>query len=141
MKRLLIVVLFAVKLWCAPKAPSPEILGIRLGMTYQQAHAKLTEIGEFKNQDEGQEFCSLRSDPHYQTLIVGFDREHRVRYITVLAKPKGEPIDYSDVGNVHSATSSGQPGNLIFTWKSEEPKGHFEYQAIAKGSDPHRLLS
>jgi len=42
---------------------------------------------------------------------------------------------------VRSATSSGQPCNLVFTWKGEDHKNHIEYLAIAKGSDPHRLLS
>ena len=110
-------------------------------MAYQQAHARLTEIGQFKNQDEGQEVWKLRSDPHYQTLIVGFDRERRVRYVTVLASPQGRAVDYSDVGDVRSATSSGQPGNFVFTWKSRDQKTQIEYEAIAKGTEPHRLLT
>jgi hypothetical protein len=141
MKRLLIILLLAANLSGATRTHPPEILGVRLGMTYQQAHARLTQIGEFKNQDEGQEVWMLRSDPHYNTLIVGFDHERRVRYVTAVADPKRRAVDYSDLGDVHSAASSGQPGNLVFTWKSQDPKNHIEYLAIAKGSDPHRLLS
>jgi hypothetical protein len=141
MKRLLIILLLATNLSGATRTPPPEILGVRLGMAYPQAHARLTQIGEFKNQDEGQEVWMLRGDPHYQVLIVGFDRERRVRYVTVLANPKGKAVDYSDLGGVHSATSSGQTGNLAFTWKSQDPKNHIEYLAIAKGGDPHRLVS
>jgi len=141
MKRLPAIVLLTANLWCATKTPPPEILGIRLGIAYRQAHAKLMQIGEFKNQDEGQEVWALRSDPHYKVLIVGFDRERRVRYVTVLADPKGRAVDYSDLGDVRSATSSGQPGNLVFTWKSQDQKNHIEYLAIGKGSDPHRLVS
>ena len=141
MKRLLAILLLSANLWCATKVPRPEILGIGLGMTYQEAHAKLTRIGEFKNQDEDQEVWTLHSDPHYQTLIVGFDRERRVRYVTALANPRGEAVDYSDLGDVRTATSSGGPGNLVFTWKSQNQKKHIDYLAIARGSDPHRLLS
>src|SRR5437763_6622095 len=144
MKRLLTILLLTAtlaSLWCATKLPPPEILGIRLGMPYPQAHAKLMQLGEFKNQDEGQEVWTLRSDPHYQTLIVGFDRERRVRYVTALADPKRKAVDYSDVADVHSATSSGQPGNLVFTWKARDQKSHIDYLAIAKGSDQHRLSS
>jgi hypothetical protein len=141
MKRFPLLILLTANLWCATKLPPPEILGIRLGMAYSQAHAKLTQIGQFKNEDEGQEVWALRSDPHYQTLIVGFDRDRRVRYVTVLASPQGKGVDYNDVADVHSATSSGQPGNLVFTWKAHDPKSRMEYLAVAKGSDPHRLAS
>jgi hypothetical protein len=141
MKRLLAILLLSANLWCATKVPRPEILGIRLGMSYPQAHSRLTQIGQFKNKDEGQEVWTLRSDPHYHALIVGFDRERRVRYVTALANLKGEAIDYSDLGDVHSATSSGEPHNLVFTWKARDQGSHTEYLAIAIGSDPHRLRS
>ena len=144
MKRLLTILVLTASLanlWCATKLPPPEILGIRLGMPYPQAHAKLTQLGQFKNQDEGQEVWTLRSNPHYQTLIVGFDRERRVRYVTVLASPQGKAVDYSDLADVHSATSSGQSGNSVVTWKARDQKSHIDYLAIAKGSDQHRLSS
>ena len=141
MKRLLLILVLTANLLCATRVPPPEILGIRLGMSYPQAHAKLTTIAQFKNEDEGQEVWTLRGDPHYQTLIVGFDRERRVRYVTVLASPQGKAVDYSDVADVHGATSSGQPGNLVFNWKGHDPKSRIEYLAIAKGRDPHRLSS
>ena len=110
-------------------------------MTYAEAREQLRKIGQFKNQEEGQEVWTLRDDQHYRILIVGFDRERRVRYVTVLANPKGEAVDYGALGDVRSATSSGGPGNLVFSWKNEDRRNHFEYLAIAKGSDPHRLLS
>ena len=110
-------------------------------MAYSKAHARLIQIAQFKNQDEGQEVWGLRSDPHYRIVIVGFDRERRVRYVTVLVNPKGEAVDYSDLGDVRSAASSGQPGNLVFTWKGRDQKTQIEYEAIAKGTDAHRLLS
>jgi hypothetical protein len=141
MKALLSILLLTVNLCAATPVPPPEILGIRLGMAYPQAHSRLTQIGQFKNRDEGQEVWTLRSDPHYHVLIVGFDRERRVRYVTVLANPKGEAVDYSDLGDVRTATSSGGLGNLVFTWKSKDQKKHIDYLAIARGSDPHRLLS
>jgi len=137
----MLVVLLIANLWCATKLPPPEILGIRLGMTYSQARANLSTIAQFKNEDEGQEVWTLRNDSHYETLIVGFDRERRVRYVTVLASPQRRAVDYSEIADVHRAISSGQPGNLVFTWKARDPKSHIDYLVIAKGSDPHRLSS
>src|ERR1700730_18534433 len=69
----------------AGKQPAPQVLGLRLGMSYERAHARLSEIGQFKSEDEGQQVWTLRNDKHYQYLIIGFDRERNVRYVTVLA--------------------------------------------------------
>jgi hypothetical protein len=121
------------------KQPAPQILGLRLGMSYDRAHARLNEIGQFKSEDEGQQVWQLRYEKHYQYLIIGFDRDRAVRYVTVLARPDGQPVNYTDVGNLTEATRSGGEGNLRYTWKANDRKGHFEYLAIAKGKDAHHL--
>src|ERR1700720_590377 len=123
----------------AGKQPAPEILGLRLGMSYSQAHARLSELGKFKSEDEGQQVWTLSHDKHYQCLIIGFDRERNVRYVTVLARPDGQPVNYGDVGNLADAARSGGAGNVRYTWKANDKKGHFEYLAIAKGKDPRHL--
>jgi hypothetical protein len=122
------------------KQPAPQILGLRLGMSYTQAYARLSEIGQFKSEDEGQQVWTLRYDKHYQYLIIGFDRDRNVRYVTVLARPDGQPVNYADVGNLADATRSGGEGNLRYTWKANDKKGRFEYLAIAKGKD-YRYLN
>jgi hypothetical protein len=122
------------------KQPAPEILGLRLGMSYSRAHVRLNEIGRFKSEDEGQQVWTLSHDKRYQYLIIGFDHNRNVRYVTVLARPDGQPVSYGDVGNLAEATRSGGEGNLRFTWKANDKKGRFEYLAIAKGKD-HRYLN
>ena len=123
----------------AASQPAPEILGIRLGMKYAEAHSRLARIGHFKSEDEGQEVWTLNQDKHYQYAIVGFDRDRKVRYVTVLARPDGQPVNYQDIGNLAQASRTGQPGNLRYTWKLSDRKNHFEYVAIVAGKDPHRL--
>ena len=122
------------------KQPAPEILGLRLGMSYDRARARLNIIGQFKSEDEGQQVWSLSYDKHYQYLIIGFDRDRAVRYITVLARPDGQPVNYADVGNLADAARPGGKGNLRYTWKANDKQGRFEYLAIAKGKD-HRYLN
>jgi hypothetical protein len=119
----------------AAKRPAPQILGLRLGMSYEQARSRLAEIGQFKSEDEGQQVWILSHDQRYQYAIVGFDRARRVRYITVLARPDGKPVSYSDVGDLGNATRSGGPGNLRYTWKAHDEIGGYEYVAIAKGKN------
>src|SRR5262245_12983569 len=125
----------------ASPIPAPEILGIRLAMPYPAAHAQLGKIGQLQKEEEGQEVWRLLGDKHYQFLIVGFDGERRVRYVTALADPNGTPMKYEEVGDLAKAGRTGEAGNLTFTWKGEDKKGKLEYLAIAKGKDPQRLSS
>src|ERR1700688_2894700 len=135
----LALLIFSLSAFAAGKQPAPQILGVRLGMSYTRAHARLSELGKFKSEDEGQQVWTLSHDKHYQYLIIGFDRERNVRYVTVLARPDGQPVNYGDVGNLADAARSGGAGNVRYTWKANDKKGHFEYLAIAKGKDPRRL--
>jgi len=121
------------------KQPAPWILGLRLGMSYAQTQSRLKEIGQFKSEDEGQQVWILSHDQRYQYAIVGFDRNRHLRYITVLARPEGQPVRYSDLGDLANATRSGGPGNLRYTWKAHDDIGGFEYLVIAKGKN-HRYL-
>jgi hypothetical protein len=121
--------------------PPPEILGVSLGMPYAQARTVLAKLGQMQKEEEGQQVWRLLGNEHYQFLIVGFDGERRVRYVTALADASGTPLNYQDVGDIVNATRTGQPGNLTFTWKGTDRKPKFEYLAIAKGKDAQRLSS
>lgn len=125
--------------FAAARHPAPQILGLRLGMSYAQAHSRLTEIAQFKSEDEGQQVWTLTHDQRYQYAIIGFDRDRYVRYVTVLARPDGKPVSYADVGDIANATRSGGPGNLRYTWKLTDKSSRFEYLVIAKGKDQHYL--
>jgi hypothetical protein len=119
----------------AAKRPAPQILGLRLGMSYEQARSRLAEIGQFKSEDEGQQVWILSHDQRYQYAIIGFDRDRQVRYVTVLARPYGKPVSYAEVGDLAHATRSGGPENLRYTWKAHDEIGGYEYLAIAKGKN------
>jgi hypothetical protein len=133
------LLLLSVAPLAAAKEPAPRILGLRLGMSYAQAQSRLKEIGQFKSEDEGQQVWILSHDPRYQYAIVGFDRSRQLRYVTVLARPEGKPVSYSDLGDLSSATRSGGPGNLRYTWKVRDEIGGFEYLVIAKGKNNRYL--
>jgi hypothetical protein len=141
MKKTLLLTLFVMglSLLAAGAQPSPAILGIRLGMPYEKAHAKLNKIAQFKSEDEGQQVWTLNHDSHFQHAIIGFDRDRKVRYVTVLARTNGQPVNYEDIGNLSEATRSGSPGNLRYTWKLTDTQEGFEYEVTARGSDPHHL--
>lgn len=123
----------------AARQPAPRILGLHLGMSYVQARSRLSEIGQFKSEDEGQQVWTLTHDQRFQYAIIGFDRDHQVRYVTVLARPDGKPVRYAEVGDIAQATRSGGPGNLRYTWKLNDKRARLEYLVIAKGKDQHYL--
>ena len=131
--------LFSVAPSAAARQPAPQILGLRLGMPYEQARSRLSEIGQFKSEDEGQQVWILTHDQHYQYAIIGFDRDRQVRYVTVLARPGGKPVRYADIGDLAHATRSGGPGNLRYTWQVSVNGGRFEYLVVAKGNDQRYL--
>jgi hypothetical protein len=138
-KKIFLFVIFTPTLWAGAKQPPPEILKIKLGMSFDKAHSRLNKIGHFKSEDEGQEVWTLNHDRHYEYAIVGFDRDRRVRYITVLTCPDGQPVNYEDIGDLSSANRFGQPGNLRYTWTLRDKKDHLSYEATVKGKDLHRL--
>ena len=140
MKKISIILLFfaLVPAW-ASRAPAPEILGIRLGMDYARAHTLLTKLGHFKSEDERQEVWVLRRDKRFEYLIVGFDRDHTIRYVTALARPQGEPVDYSAIGDLTDAECAGTTGNVRYIWRPKKHPDSLEYIVIAKGQAPHRL--
>jgi hypothetical protein len=125
--------------FAAARQPAPQILGLRLGMSYDQAHSRLNEIGQFKSEDEGQQVWTLTHDRRYQYVIIGFDRGRQVRYVTALARPDGKPVGYAEVGDIAQATRSGGPGNFRYTWKVSDKGGRLEYLVIAKGKGQRYL--
>jgi hypothetical protein len=141
MKKILITLLFFafVPSWATSRAPAPEILGIRLGMDYARAHALLAKLGHFKSEDERQEVWVLRRDKRYEYLIVGFDRDQAVRYVTVLARPQGVPVDYNSIGDLTDAERAGTTSNVRYIWRPKKRPDSLEYIVIAKGHALHRL--
>jgi hypothetical protein len=131
--------LFSVAPLAAAKQPAPQILGLRLGMSYDQARSRLNDIGQFRSEDEGQQVWTLTHDQRFQYVIIGFDRSRQVRYVTVLARPEGKQVSYAEVGDLAHATRSGGPGNLRYTWKISDKASRLEYLVIAKGKDQHYL--
>jgi hypothetical protein len=131
--------LFSVAPLAAARQPAPQILGLRLGMSYDQAHSRLNDIAQFKSEDEGQQVWTLTHDQRYQYVIIGFDRDREVRYVTALVRPNGKPVTYADVGDLVHATRTGGPGNLRYTWRVRDKGGRLEYLVIAKGKDRRHL--
>jgi len=123
------------------KEPPPEIMGIRLGMSKQDAHARLKRIGSLEKEERKRQEVWAVSDRRVSHLLVGFDGELRVRYVTVIARPGSPRIPYGEVGNLKAAQQQSNQGNYKFTWEVGARRGQPAYLVVARGRDPQYLDS
>lgn len=122
-------------------APRPEILGVRLGMHRDEAHARLQQIGKLEKQERRQqEVWRLEGDPSYSHLMVAYDREGAsVRYVTAVADEQGRRVPYAEVINVGGARLDSAQASRTYTQELPEGFGRPGFVARATGTDPTYL--
>src|SRR5687767_961689 len=119
----------------------PEIMGVSLSMSRDDARARLKSLGSLeKEQRKRQEVWAIK-DPRISHLLVGYDTEYRVRYVTAIARANGPRIRYDEVAEIKNAQRVNTQGNYKFTWQVAARSGQFAYLLIAHGRDPQYLES
>ena len=120
--------------------PKPEILGIRLGMSREEAHARLREIGQLEKEERRQqEVWRLTGDPAYSHLMVAYNKEYTsVRYVTAVAGEQGR-LRYSDVLEVARARKETTPASHAYTQEMPARADRPGFIAKAIGTDPTYL--
>jgi hypothetical protein len=127
---------------CATKVePKPEILGIRLGMTREEAHTRLKNIGQFEKEERRQqEVWRLTTDPSYSHLMVAYNKEYTsVRYVTAVANEQGRRIRYADVINLGSARLESTQASHTYTQEVTTRADQPGFVTKAIGNDPMYL--
>ena len=125
----------------APARPRPEIMGISLEMNRDNARARLKSIGSLEKEDRKRQEVWAVKDSRISHLLVGYDADNRVRYVTAIARTDGPKIRYQEIADLKSAKSSHTSGNHKFTWEIEERRGKEAFILIARGHDPKYLDS
>jgi len=144
MKRLtslLLLLVIGTLVSAAPARPRPEIMGISLDMTRDDARARLKSIGSLEKEDRKRQEVWAVKDSRISHLLVGYDADYRVRYVTAIARTDGPRIHYQEVADLKSAQRTVVQGNHKFIWEIEARRGHFAYILIARGHDPKFLDS
>jgi hypothetical protein len=144
MKQLLTVSLLlavAVVAGASPAKTRPEIMGISLEMSRDDAQARLKSIGTLQKEDRKRQEVWAVKDSRISHLLVGYDSENRVRYVTAVARTGGPRIRYQDVADLESAQRTVNQGNHKLSWEVPARRGHFAYLIIARGHDPQFLDS
>ena len=121
--------------------PEPEILGVRLGMSREEAHARLQKIGKLEKEERGQqEVWRLNGDPSYTHLMVAYNKEYTsVRYVTAVANEHGRRVTYAEVINLDSARLESNPASRTYVREFPERAGRPGFIAKAIGADPTYL--
>ena len=125
----------------APVRLRPEIMGIGLDMKRDEARARLKAIGSLEREErKRQEVWAVR-DQRISHLLVGYDPDFRVRYVTAIARTDGPRMRYDEIANPKSAQRTNIQGNLKFTWSVTPRGGQVAYVVMARGHDPKYLDS
>lgn len=125
----------------APARPRPDIMGINLEMSRDDALVRLQSIGSLEKEDQKRQEVWAVKDPRISHLLVGYDAENRVRYVTAIARTDGPRIHYQEIADLKSARRTVVQGNHKFTWEIEARPGQFAYILIARGHNPEYLDS
>lgn len=127
-----------VTLAAAAKQAPHEILGIRLGMNKAVAHERLAKIGSLHHEErKSQEIWSIR-DRRYRSIMIGYDKDGGVRYVTAVARPDGRRVRYCDVVNTKAARHEVAGQSQTYTW-AVSPEAAAAYEVIAIGRHPKYL--
>jgi hypothetical protein len=143
MKRLLFLcILLAAGAYVAAEAKGrPEIMGVSLSMSREAARARLKTIGRLEKEERKRQEVWTVNDPRISHVLVGYDPEYRVRYITAIARTGGPRIRYQEVVDIKHAQRSNTQGNYKFTLEVAARRGQFAYVTIVHGRDPQYLDS
>ena len=121
-------------------APAPATLfGLHIGQPAAQVQAALAGHATFQREEERQQIWQVVDDPAMQYLIIGFDRDRQVRYVTALAKQDGTAMHCAPLGDQATATKSISSGAIELR-KDLEEAGQ-DLTIIARGSSPDHLAS
>lgn len=125
----------------APAKPRPEIMGVSLDMSRDAARARLKSIGSLEREERKRQEVWAVKDARISHLLIGYDAEYRVRYVTAIARTDGPRIRYQEVADVKGAERTVNQGNHKFTWEVEAHHGQAAFILIARGHDPQYLDS
>jgi hypothetical protein len=104
---------------------------------------RLEEIGTFvRDERKRQQIWEVR-DPSFSHLVVGFDANDRLRYVTAVAREDKEAkrVKYSDIGDTDTARQAGDVAikNFNYEWTLTADKENKAGLVIARGRDPESL--
>jgi len=124
----------------APALPK-DILGISVGMNKDAAQKRLSEIGELQSEDrETGNLWQLKDDARFRNLVVAYDAENRIKFVTALVDEKTakERVRFSEIGDLDTAKKEVVAPNHRYTWEVAAD-GKPTYTVSVYGTNPEHL--
>ncbi len=119
-----------------------DVLGISPGMSRDAVHGRVQKMGKLEREEHGrQEVWSLKDDARFASLLIGYDGDYRVRYVTALARDAGRRMRYTEIGELKEAHAEKTAGFSRYTWEVKPGREKPGYYLIAQGRDPQYLTS
>ena len=120
------------------RAVPADLLGLTPGMNDTEVQRRLEKIGEIvRGKDRLKQTWKLR-DPRYGYLVLRYDEEWRMHWVTAFAREGGRRVRYRDVGDLSLATHAGEH---FYTWTIPARAGAGTWTVVARGGDPRYLES
>lgn len=148
MKRFFITMLAGAMIFPALAAeakPERAILGIHLDMARDAARKRLQEIGKFERDERKRQEIWKVDDKSFSHVIVGFDKNDTLRYVTAVAREDKEAqrVAYSEIGDLKQARQAGDPKikNFNYEWDLPAEKRDPEGVVSARGRDEKFLTT
>ena len=112
-------------------------------MIREEVHRRLQRLGTMEREERGrQEIWTLAREPRFATVLVGFDADFKVRYVTAIAREGGRRMRYSDLAPIKEARAENANGAYTrYTWEFKPGQKRAGYFLIAEGRDPEYLKS
>ena len=130
MKTLTLLLTLLASASVAAGAAIHDIAGVQLGMSKDDVRTQLAKTATFeRNERRRQEIWTLNADPRFTSLIVGYSKEGKVRFVTAVAKPNGAAVRYADVLDLAEAKHKSAGSSHTYTWVTGTPA----YTIIAIG--------
>jgi hypothetical protein len=121
--------------------PPREILGVYVGMPYEESRERLAREGEFTGGPlgpSGGKHVWKLEDERFSHVVVRYNRDHQVEWITAFAREDGSAVRYRDIGDLKKAWLQG---NYFYTWNQPASGDRPASLVRASGTDPERLAS
>ena len=128
----------------SPPQPRRDILGIRVGMSAEEARGQLKKIGRLQKEERKRHEVWEVNDPYFSHLMIQFDKAKLVHFVTAVAREdaKRERMRYSDVAELEKArkkTVETTRNNYRYEWEVAAARRDPKINVVAWGRDPQYL--
>ena len=147
LKLCIFVFVLLITMQCATKtAPASalpdDVLGIKLDMSKADAEQHLREIGKFSRAEprRNQQVWTIKNNPYFGYLAIGYDREDKVSFVTGIADPRAkQKMRFAEVGNLETAKKEVIGPNNRYIWEVPAKNGNSQYSVMVYGQDKEFL--